>query len=103
MATTATSATGTNKGNWDEKELGCLWRKESKTTQEKFLTGVISLKNIGIDRTVDVVVFTNKRKTKDTHPDLRIYLSEKKGATPTPRATAPAPTPAPVVDTNELI
>lgn len=106
MATTATTngnGTNTAKNAWDEKELGCLWRREKQGTKEKYLTGVLNFKAVGFDKDVQVIVFTNKRKTKDTHPDLRVYISEKKPAAktaaPAPVATAPAPTP----DANELI
>jgi hypothetical protein len=99
-----------NGNNWDEKELGCLWKREKQSTKEKYLTGVLSAKKLqalvaaGAD--VQVVCFSNKGKTKDTHPDLRIYLSEKRpagaaGATSTrPAATTPA---APTPDASELI
>jgi len=103
MATDTTAAnTGTGKSNWDKKELGCLWRREAKGSKEKYLTGVINLKVLGFDKDVQVIGFSNKRKTKDTHPDIRIYISEKKssaGDKPTPTVTATAAVP----DSNELI
>jgi hypothetical protein len=106
--TSATTGNGGNKTNWDERELGCLWRREKPSTKEKYLTGVINLKPLGFDKDVQVIVFTNKNKQKDTHPDLRVYISEKrpaaKGTTAAPAkapaATAPA---APAPDANELI
>lgn len=119
MATTATTTgNGANKSAWDDKELGVLWRREKNGTKEKYLTGVLDAKKLAqllakSNEDIQVVCFTNKRKQKDTHPDLRIYLSEKKPAAKgsaapaapaatAPAATAPAPAPAPV-DTNELI
>ena len=108
-------ATTNGKTNWDEKELGCLWRRETQATKEKYLTGVINLKSLGFDQDVQLICFTNKHKTKDTHPDIRIYLSEKKtgaakGSAPAakPAPTKPvAPTPAPQLpqapDASELI
>lgn len=112
MATTATTnGNGANKSNWNEKELGCLWRREKNGTKEKYLTGVLSAAKLqallakgGGD--IQVVCFSNKHKNKDTHPDLRIYLSEKKPTGATASRTAPAaaaPAPAPAPDTNELI
>lgn len=115
------------KNVWDEKELGCLWRRET-SSQEKYLTGVLKadklralLEKSGED--IQLVCFSNKNKSKDTHPDLRIYLSEKKKTTtssaPAPARTAPAPArtapvsqpatrrapvqQAPPVDANELV
>lgn len=98
--TSATNGNGGVKNNWDERELGCLWRREKPSTKEKYLTGVINLKPLGFDKDVQVIVFTNKNKQKDTHPDLRVYISEKKPAAKAPAATAPA---APAPDANELI
>lgn len=105
MATTDKPAEKTN--DWKKKELGCLWRRES-SKGEKYLTGVINLKNLGFDKDVQVVCFSNKDKDKDTHPDIRIYVSEKRpaAAAPTPKTAVktapPAPTP-PAPDSNELL
>ncbi len=105
---------------WDEKELGCLWRREKSSTKEKYLTGVLNAKKLRAlldksDEDIQLVCFTNKNKSKDTHPDLRIYLSEKRPTSDGPRAAAPAaatqatrpaarPTQsAPPPDANDLI
>ena len=97
------------QNEWEKKELGVLWSRTKKDSTEKFLTGKINLKNYGFDRDVDVVIFKNKTKTKDTHPDLRIYFSEPRpqasaGAAPAvarkPVATRVA-TPEPVVAQND--
>jgi hypothetical protein len=96
---TNTNANASDKPNvWDAKELGCMWRREKKGSQEKYLTGILNFKNVpGFpDIDVPIVVFTNKRKSKDTHPDLRIYLSEKKGASSNAAPAKPARTAAPV-------
>ena len=80
-------------------ELGVLWSRVSKgADKQKFLTGTLNLKELGFDRDVPVVVFKNKQKVKDTHPDLRIYLSEDKssGQKAPPKKEEPttdAPTP----------
>lgn len=104
--------TATNGENpWDKKELGALWKREKQTSKEKYLTGVLNLKNLGDefpDKDVPVVIFSNKRKQKDTHPDLRVYLSEKnsKPATTTAKPTVnrvAAPAPETTQDANELI
>jgi hypothetical protein len=73
-----------------------MWKKEKKGSTEKYLTGTLNLKNVpGFpDMDVPIVVFSNKRKLKDTHPDLRIYLSEKRDS-----GTAPAPVSAPAKKT----
>lgn len=61
----------------DNVEIGALWKKQGKS--QKFLSGTINLKAIGYDKDVPVIIFTNKFKQKDSHPDLRIYLSKPKG------------------------
>lgn len=66
----------TNNTNNDNIEIGALWKKQGKS--QKFLSGTINLKSIGYDKDVPVIVFTNKFKQKDSHPDLRIYLSKPK-------------------------
>jgi hypothetical protein len=66
-----------NENNSEQKvEVGALWKKQGKT--QKFLSGTINLKALGYDKDVPVVVFSNKYKQKDSHPDLRIYLSKPK-------------------------
>lgn len=76
----------------DQTEVGALWKKEGKT--QKFLAGNLDFKNLTeaqwteVTRTkqIPVVIFTNKFKQNDRHPDLRVYLSKPKE----PQAPAPA-------------
>jgi hypothetical protein len=88
---------------WDQKELGVMWKKEKLTTKEKYLTGAFKLGKVfgllGVKTLeellaldINFVVFSNKNKSKDTHPDLRIYWSEPrvKGASPTVPTARPA-------------
>lgn len=104
----ANNTTRTNTGKNQMKEVGCLWKRVGKTSQEKYLKGTLNLKLLGFDRDVPVIVFSNKSKLKDTHPDLRIYLSEEKAtgpartSAPAAAATAPAPAPA-AAEAPELI
>lgn len=91
----ATTQNNDSKNAWTEKELGCLWRKETKTG-DKYLTGVLSGKKLKAllaavgDGDIQLVSFSNKKKTKDTQPDFHIYLSEKRDSAPTTNATRPA-------------
>lgn len=84
-------AENANQDSWQQKELGVLWKRKKKGTNESFLTGRINLKNLGFDKDVEVIIFTNKKKTEEKHPDLRIYVSEPR---PNGGAQATAPTPA---------
>lgn len=100
MATTNTTDNGV-KNVWDEKELGCLWRREKQSTKEKYLTGVLKADKLRellakSNEDIQLVCFSNKGKSKDTHPDLRVYLSEKR---PASNSTASAPA-APRGDTT---
>ena len=67
----------TPKNNeWSEREIGALWKREGKN--QKYLTG--KMKNSdGTEQ--QVVIFSNKNKTKDNQPDFRVYKSEPAQAT----------------------
>lgn len=114
MSTTTT--TPPPQDAWQAKELGVLWARVKKGTTEKYLVGTFNLKNAGgPDKDVPVIIFQNKKKQKDAHPDLRIYISEKPsapaaGAAPAaarpaaPKAAPAAPVAKPVqAADNELI
>ena len=64
----------TNKNEWSEREIGALWKRESPN--QKYLTG--KLKVDGVEK--NVVIFSNKNKQKETHPDFRVYLSRDRQA-----------------------
>lgn len=69
-----------NQNNeWAKRELGALWKKDS--AKGKYLSGYLNLTELGITDKVNVVLFSNKNKTKDTAPDFRIYLSVDKNNT----------------------
>lgn len=65
----------TNKKNeWAEREVGALWKKQSST--QRYLSGHIRMDDgMGGEETLQVVIFNNKHKNKDNHPDFRIYKS----------------------------
>ena len=90
---TNTTNNGGQTDPWQEKELGVFWKRTKNGTKENYLSGVINLKKLldaGVDPSADiqVVAFTNKKKQKDTHPDLRLYVSEPRGSAPSPTKTA---------------
>ena len=127
MATTnnrnASAPAGAKEPNpWDQKEMGVLWKRQKQSNQENYLTGPLNLKNIctflGIKTLeqllateLNVIGFSNKNKSKDTHPDIRLYYSEpraKQATTTTsrpatPRASTPAPAAEPAPTANDLI
>ena len=56
---------------WSDREIGALWKREGKN--QKYLTGKMKSAD-GTEQ--QVVIFSNKNKTKDNQPDFRVYKSE---------------------------
>jgi len=98
-----------NKPKSDQIEIGALWKKEGKS--QKFLAGNLDLSQYPNElwteflktKKLPVVIFTNKFKQKDTHPDLRVYLSKPKEGTPATTSSQAAPAAAPAASDNEII
>ena len=76
------SDTQKNNNEWSEREIGAFWKREGKN--QKYLTGKI--KN-GDGTEQQVVVFSNKNKTKDNQPDFRVYKSAPRESTETAAST----------------
>ena len=58
----------TQKNNeWSEREIGALWKREGRN--QKYLTGKMKQPD-GSEQ--QVVIFSNKNKTKDNQPDFRV-------------------------------
>lgn len=93
----------------DKKELGALWKRKAKTSGESYLSGILNFKELpGFpDVDVSVMIFSNRYKTADNHPDLRVFFREnREGAktTSTAKSTPKAASvPAETVDSSELI
>jgi hypothetical protein len=70
--------TNNNQKNneWSKREIGALWKKDGPT--QKYLSGYLTIDELGTQQKVNVVVFSNKNKSKDTAPDFRIYISKEK-------------------------
>lgn len=69
-----------NKNNnsntdWSKRDIGALWKREGQN--QKYLSGYIKVDELGIEKEVKVVVFSNKNKNNnDKAPDYRIYISK---------------------------
>jgi len=64
-----------SKTDWSKLELGALWKRKSAT--QTYLSGYIKVDELGTQKEVKVVVFSNKsKKDNDKAPDFRVYLSE---------------------------
>ena len=57
----------------EQISIGALWLKESKNGN-KYMSGVIESEDLKINK-MNIVVFKNS-KSKDSHPDYKIFLSE---------------------------
>ena len=62
--------TSEKENEWAKREIGALWVKESPS--QKYMSGHFTDQD---GNRVRVVIFTNKHKKKDTHPDYRVYKS----------------------------
>jgi len=80
-------------------ELGALWKKRSERTGNEYYTG--DIRTPGGD-VIKVIAFDNDRKTKDSQPDIRLYLQEDRqggGSGYQQRSAAPSRAQAPVRET----
>ena len=64
------SEQNTQENEWAKREIGALWVKESPS--QKYFSGHFTDQD---GNRVKVVIFTNKHKKKETHPDYRVYKS----------------------------
>jgi hypothetical protein len=64
------SEQNTQENEWAKREIGALWVKESPS--QKYFSGHFTDQD---GSRVKVVIFTNKHKKKETHPDYRVYKS----------------------------
>jgi uncharacterized protein (DUF736 family) len=79
----------------NEQEIGALWKRTSKTGSQTYLSGHITVDELGSPRTYKVVVFSNRNKKNEKAPDFRIYLSrgaaESSQSATAKRTAAPEP------------
>jgi uncharacterized protein (DUF736 family) len=86
-----------NKTDWQKREVGALWKKESPT--QKFFSGHVKVDDYGEEKLLKVVVFSNRHKNKDSHPDFRIYTVEDQK----PRANKQEETVTSEVETEDVL
>ena len=81
-----------NKSDWQERELGALWKRQGKN--QTYLSGHVVVDELGVEKKQKVVVFSNKnKKDNERAPDFRIYKSVPMNQDATNESVAPAPTP----------
>lgn len=75
MNTKQQNSSNNEKNNdWSKREIGALWKKEGPT--QKYLSGYLTVDEFGAKTKLNVVVFSNKNKSKDTAPDFRVYIQK---------------------------
>jgi len=69
------SDTKPQENEWQKRECGALWLRQS--SNQKYFSGHVTLQDeMGVETKQNLVIFSNKHKKKDTHPDFRVYKSE---------------------------
>lgn len=65
-----------NKTNeWSKRDIGALWKREGQN--QKYLSGYVKVDELGLEKEVKIVVFSNKNKNNNEKaPDYRIYVSK---------------------------
>lgn len=57
------------KIDWNKREIGALWKKTKGI--QAFYSGKLTIDG----KDIEIICFSNKHKTEEKHPDVRIYLS----------------------------
>lgn len=85
MSNTETNTTSdSQKKQFDNEEVGAFWKRQAQNGGQTYLAGHVE----GLGK---VVVFTNKHKTADKHPDYRVYKSKPLNAEATTASASPSP------------
>jgi uncharacterized protein (DUF736 family) len=72
---------------WSKRDIGALWKREGQS--QKYLSGYVKVDELGIEKEVKIVVFSNKNKNNNEKaPDYRIYISKPADASKADRTTA---------------
>jgi len=80
--------TNTSTSTWEDREIGAMWKRDG--VNQKYLVGRLKMEKIPKDtEELNIVVFSNKNKAKDTHPDFRVYVSKTKEEREAENAASP--------------
>ena len=83
-----------NQSEWQKRELGALWKRTSQSGQT-YLSGHVVVDELGTEKKIKVVVFSNKDKKNERAPDYRVYKSKdlkEEGTKENAKETVSAPT-----------
>ena len=76
------------QSEWQKRELGALWLKQSSS--QKYFSGHVKVDDgFGGEKLVNLVVFSNRNKTKPNQPDFRIYRSKDRDEEKKPAEAEP--------------
>ena len=65
----------TKNNDWSKRDIGALWKREGQN--QKYLSGYVKVDELGLERELKIVVFSNKNKNNNEKaPDYRIYVSK---------------------------
>tara|TARA_R100000808_G_scaffold24932_1_gene59537 strand:+ start:18064 stop:18351 length:288 start_codon:yes stop_codon:yes gene_type:complete len=95
MSDTETKTTSNPQKKFDNEEVGAFWKRKAQNGGQTYLAGHVE----GLGK---VVVFTNKSKTSDNHPDYRVYKSKPLNAD-TAKAAVSNADPSPSEVSEELM
>lgn len=76
----------TKQNDWAKRDIGALWKREGQN--QKYLSGYVKVDELGIEKELKIVVFSNKNKNNNEKaPDYRIYVSKPMEKTSTTEVT----------------
>jgi uncharacterized protein (DUF736 family) len=92
---------------WKKNEIGALWRHDGRN--QKYLSGHITIGEMGEEQRFKVLVFTNKDKDKhENAPDFRVYVNPERDQSEAPKeeggssSTDSSSTDSSSTDSNEI-
>ena len=71
MPNTNNDSAESTTNDWKEREIGALWKREGKN--QRYLSGKLTIGEFGVEKTINVVIFSNRFKEKENQPDFRVY------------------------------
>ncbi len=97
------------QNEWRKREVGALWKRESKNSGKKYLSGTLKVNELGVETVLEVVVFPNIHHRREQSPVCGVYLSKDKESKDQPATAKTAPTRVapkvaqPVQDTDDVL
>lgn len=80
----------TKNNDWSKRDIGALWKREGQN--QKYLSGYVKVDELGLERELKIVVFSNKNKNNNEKaPDYRIYVSKPLEKNETSNKTSSTP------------